>query len=107
MVNLYKNLYQLFYYIKDNIDTKYLILSAVVLFVFIFMNLSTILWWGLLVILVYFLYLSRKENVLNTDKKLEKLCDEHPELEICKLFNESQKNHKKIVETIQNRLAIK
>lgn len=100
-------MYQLFYYIKDNIDTKYLILSVAVLFVFIFMNLSTILWWGLLLVLAYFLYLSRKENVLNTDKKLEKLCDEHPELEICKLFNESQKNHKKIVETIQNRLAIK
>lgn len=107
MVNLYKNLYQLFYYIKDNIETKYLILSSVLLFVFIFMNLSTILWWGLLVVLLYFLYMTRKENVLNADKRLEKLCQEHPELEICKLFNESKKNHKKIVETIQNRLAIK
>ena len=48
-----------------------------------------------------------KENVMNADKKLEKLCQEHPELEICKLFQESQKNHKKIVETIQSRLAVK
>lgn len=107
MVNFYKEFYRLVYYLKDNVNKNYLIIGAIALAFFVFMNISTILWWGLLVVLAYFIYISRKEGMANSDKKLEKLCNEHPELDICKLFNESRQNHKKIVDTIQSKLAIK
>jgi hypothetical protein len=107
MMNLYKEIYKVFYYLKDNVNMNYLIIGAIIFSVFIFMNISKILWWSILVVLLYLLYLSRKTNILNVDKKLDKLCDENPELEICKVFLESKKNHKKIVETIQSKLSLK
>jgi len=104
---MYKELYKIFYYLKDNIDKKYIIIGTILLIIFIFMNLSSVIWWGLLIILIYFLYVSRKESESQTDKKLETLCKKNPNLDLCKLFNESQTNHKKVIDQIQNRLSLK
>jgi hypothetical protein len=104
---MYKELYKIFYYLKDNIDKKYIIIGAILLVIFIFMNLSSVIWWGLLIILIYFLYGSRKENESQIDKKLETLCKKNPNLDLCKLFNESQNNHKKVIDQIQTRLSLK
>ncbi len=92
---------------KDNVNMNYLIIGLIILSVFIFINISKILWWGFLLILLYLLYLSKKTNLQSTDKKLDKLCDENPELEMCRVFLESKKNHKKIVETIETKLSLK
>ncbi len=92
---------------KDNVNMNYLIIGLIILSVFIFINISKILWWGLLLVLLYLLYLSKKTNLQSVDKKLDKLCDENPELEMCRVFLESKKNHKKIVETIETKLSLK
>ena len=92
---------------KDNVNMNYLIIGLIILSVFIFINISKILWWGFLLILLYLLYLSKKTNLQSADKKLDKLCDENPELEMCRVFLESKKNHKKIVETIETKLSLK
>ena len=104
---MYKELYKVFYYLKDNFDKKYIIIGVILLAIFIFMNLSTIVWWGLLIVLIYFVYSSRKENESQIDKKLDTLCKKSPDLDVCKLFIESQNNHKKVIETIHKRLAVK
>jgi len=106
-MNLYREIYKIFFYIKNNVNINYLIVGIIVLSIFIFINISKILWWSILIILIYLLYLSRKTNLINVDNKLDKLCDENPELEICKTYLESKRNHKKIVETIQSKLSFK
>jgi len=106
-MSFYKEIYKFLYYLKDNVNMNYLIIGLVILLIFIFINLSKIIWWGILLILLYLLYLSKKTNLNSIDKKLDKLCSDNPELEMCKVFNESKKNHKKIVETIETKLSLK
>jgi hypothetical protein len=106
-MSLYRDIYKFLYYIKDNVNLNYLIVGLIILFIFIFINITKIIWWGLLLILLYLLYLSRKTNLNSVDKKLDKLCSEHPELEMCKVFSESKKKHKEIVETIESKLLVK
>jgi Ca2+/Na+ antiporter len=107
-MSLYKDIYKFWYYIKDNVNLNYLIVGLIILFIFIFINITKIIWWGLLLVLLYLLYLSRKTNMNNSiDTKIDKLCSDHPELEMCKVFSESKQNHKKIVETIESKLLPK
>jgi predicted secreted protein len=88
----------------ENIETKYIILGSVLLAVFVFFNLSTVIWWGVLVLLAYLYYQSRKQNA-NTDINLDQLCAANPKLELCRIYLESQHNHKKIVDKINSRLS--
>ena len=103
-MNIYKIITALKNYILENVDTKYIILGTVLLGVFVFFNLSTVIWWGLLVLLSYLYYQSRKQNTNKTDINLDTLCTANPKLELCRIYLESQLNHKKIVNKINSRL---
>jgi hypothetical protein len=103
-MNTYKIITALKNYIMENIETKYIILGSVLLAVFVFFNLSTVIWWGLLVLLAYLYYQSRKQNANKTDINLDQLCTANPKLELCRIYIESQRNHKQIVDKINSRL---
>ncbi len=103
-MNTYKIITALKNYIMENIETKYIILGSVSLAVFVFFNLSTVIWWGVLGLLAYLYYQSRKQNANKTDINLDQLCAANPKLELCRIYIESQRNHKKIVDNINSRL---
>ena len=101
---MYKSLYQFYYYISERVDKKYMVYIGIALVVLIIMNFSTILWWGILLGLAYYVYTLRKQQLTNNENKLEEMCRKQPELDVCNTFNESKKAHKTIVETIENRV---
>jgi len=103
-MNIYKIITALKNYILENIETKYIILGSVLMAVFVFFNLSTVIWWGLLGLLAYMYYQSRKQNASKTDTNLDELCAANPNLKLCRIYIESQRNHKKIVDKINSRL---
>jgi len=104
MVSVYKILNGLKNYVMDNVDKKYIILGSIIFAIFVFFNLSTILWWAVLAVLLYLLYQSRKQNAEQSDINLDQLCAKNPNLELCKIYIQSALNHKKIMNNIQNRL---
>jgi len=106
-MSIYSGLYNLVFYLKDNIDPKYLFAGIVVLAVLIFMNIGTILWWGLLAVLFYLFYKSKKEGVSYENTVIDKLCSENNENPLCKEYEASKKQHKKLVETISSKMGIR
>jgi len=111
-MDIYKSLYNSYYWVGDKLkstdaDTrKYLIIGVIVIIFLIYWNIGTIIWWGLLFVLGYYLYISQKKNVSVIDKELDDICRDKPELEICRIYNESKGNHKKIIESIKDKLSI-
>jgi len=103
-MDIHKQLYGLFFYIKDKVEPKYFVIGLVLLLLFILMNLSSILWWGILLFLVYSFYKSRKSQVSTIDGELETICKEKPDLELCKMYGESKKKHADLVESIKAKL---
>lgn len=101
---MYKSLYQFYYYISERVDKKYMVYIGIALIILIIMNFSTILWWGILLGLAYYVYTLRKQQLTNNDNKLEEMCRKQPELDVCKTYYESKKAHKAIVETIEGRV---
>jgi hypothetical protein len=77
---------------------------GIALIVLIIMNFSTILWWGILLGLAYYVYTLRKQQLVTNENKLEEMCRKQPELDVCRTYNESKKAHKKIIETIESRV---
>jgi hypothetical protein len=101
---MYKSLYQFYYYISERIDKKYIVYIGIALIILIIMNFSTIVWWGILLGLVYYVYTMRKQQLANNETKLEEMCRKQPELDVCRAYNQSKKAHKTIVETIESRV---
>lgn len=103
-MDVYKELYKLFFYLRDRVDTKYLIAGVVFVILFIVMNLSSILWWGILLFLAYSFYKHRKSQTAMTDSSIEALCRKTPDLELCRMYEESKKKHADVLETIRAKL---
>jgi len=101
-MDIHKKLYELFFYIKDKVEPKYFIIGVVALLLFILVNLSSILWWGILLFLAYSFYKSRKSQVI--DGELDMICKDKPDLELCKMYSESKKKHADLVESIKAKL---
>ena len=105
-MNLYKLLYEFYYYLTKNVSKTYLLYGVIILVILIIMNISSILWWSLLGGCIYYLYTMKKTQVSSNDSELEKICKEKPELLECKAYQESIENHKKIINTIKQRIMI-
>jgi hypothetical protein len=105
-MNLYKLLYELYYYLTKNVSKTYLLYGVIILVILIVMNISSILWWSLLGACIYYLYTMKKTQVSSNDTELEKICKEKPELLECKAYQESIENHKKIINAIKERIMI-
>ena len=111
-MDIYKSLYTKYYWVNDKIKSsdaetrKYFLIGIGVAVFLIYWNIGTILWWGVLMVLTYYLYKSQKKNVDTVDRELDDICRDKPELSICKIYSESKKNHKKIVENIKEKLTI-
>ena len=105
-MNLYKLLYEFYYYLTKNVSKTYLLYGVIILVILIVMNISSILWWSLLGGCIYYLYTMKKTQVSSNDSELEKICKEKPELLECKAYRESIENHKKIINTIKQRIMI-
>ena len=48
----------------------------------------------------------KKTQITSNELELEKICREKPDLLECKAYNESLENHKKIINTIKDRIMI-
>jgi hypothetical protein len=48
----------------------------------------------------------KKGQVVSNENELEKICKEKPDLLECKAYQESLENHKKIINTIKERIMI-
>lgn len=105
-MNLYKLLYELYYYLTKNISKTYLLYGIIIIVILIIMNISSILWWGLLAACIYYVYTMKKTQITSNELELEKICREKPDLLECKAYNESLENHKKIINTIKDRIMI-
>ena len=105
-MNLYKLLYELYYYLTKNISKTYLLYGVIVIAVLVIMNISSILWWGLLAACIYYVYTMKKTQITSNETELEKMCKDKPELLECKAYKESLENHKKIINTIKERIMI-
>ena len=109
-MDIYKSLYNSYYWTTDKIKNtdpevrKYILITLGIFLFLIYWNIGTILWWGILIVLGYFLWKSQKKNVDNIDRELENICKNQPELEICQIYNQSKGNHKKIIESIREKL---
>lgn len=109
-MDIYKSLYNNYYWTADKIKNtspeirKYIIIAMIIVVFLIYWNIGTILWWGVLFVLAYYLWKSQKTNVDNIDKELDDICRNQPQLEICQLYNQSKGNHKKIIESIKEKL---
>jgi len=101
---MYKSLYQIYYYLTERIDKKYIVYIGIALIILIIMNFSTILWWGILLGLVYYVYTLRKQQLMSNDSRLEEMCRKQPDLDVCQTYNQSKKAHKSIVSTIENHI---
>ena len=99
---MYKSLYQFYYYVSERVDKKYMVYIGIALIILIIMNFSTILWWGILLGLVYYVYTLRKQQLMNNESQLEEMCRKQPELDVCRTYDQSKKAHKTIVETIES-----
>jgi hypothetical protein len=105
-MNLYKLLYELYYYLTKNVSKTYLLYGVIIIVVLIIMNISSILWWGLLAACIYYVYTMKKTQIASNESSLEKICKEKPELLECKAYKESLENHNKIINTIKERIMI-
>jgi hypothetical protein len=105
-MNLYKLLYELYYYLTKNVSKTYLVYGVIIIVILIIMNISSILWWGLLGACIYYVYTLKKTNVSTQETQLDKICLEKPDLLECKAYKESLENHKKIINTIKDRIMI-
>ena len=85
-MNLYKLLYELYYYLTKNVSKTYLLYGIIIVCVLIIMNISSILWWGLLAGCVYYVYTMKKGQVVSNENELEKICKEKPDLLECKAY---------------------
>ena len=103
-MDIHKQLYKLFFYVKDKVEPKYFIIGIVAVVLFVLMNLSSILWWGLLLFLAYSFYNSRKSQVSSVDAELDTICKDKPDLELCRMYRESKKKHTDLVESIKAKL---
>lgn len=110
-MDIYKSLYTSYYWIDDKVKNsdpelkKYVLIGLAIGAFLVYWNIGTIIWWGLLFVLFYLFYKSQKKNVDNIDREMEDICKDKPDLEICKIYNQSKSNHKKIIESIRDKLS--
>jgi hypothetical protein len=110
-MDIYKSLYSSYYWASDKIKgtnaevRKYILIAMAFVLFLIYRNIGTILWWSVLFILGYYLWKAQKQNASNIDKEMEDICRDKPDLDICKIYNQSKNNHTKIIESIRDKLG--
>ena len=106
MTDFYKRSYEIFDSLKNTSSQtrNILVIAVLCILLFVYFHLGTIVWWGLLMILAYYVYSNRKTSLKTFDNDIDILCKDKESLPLCQAFYESRKKHNQLIETIKNRI---
>lgn len=105
-MDYYKIVRQLYDFVVEKVEKKYLFAVILVVAVYAFMNITSIIWWAVLIGLIFMFFKVKKQEVNISEVKLKELCKKSPELDMCKKYRESKESHNKLVDDLLDKIKL-